>query len=155
MTVSMSISFPLDGGFLRRQCPACDRQFKWHHGPTGDRPTDFVDPAVYFCPYCGETAAHDQWWTDEQVEFIQVNQVRLAQGEIREMLRDLERSTSRGLIQFKVGSSTPDSPAPDALHEPADMVLVEPPCHPWEPIKVLSEWTQPLHCILCGELFAI
>ena len=45
-------SLPLDADFLRRQCPECGRQFKWHVGPTEDTPEEFVDPPVYHCPYC-------------------------------------------------------------------------------------------------------
>jgi hypothetical protein len=30
--VSIPMSLPLDGdGFLRRECPKCERQFKWLH----------------------------------------------------------------------------------------------------------------------------
>lgn len=44
-------------------------------------------------------------------------------------------------------------PAPDHLHEPDDMVIVEPPCHPNEPLKVSDAAAQRLHCLVCGERF--
>jgi hypothetical protein len=34
------------------------------------------------------------------------------------------------------------------------MVIVAPPCHPWEPVKVPDEATGELHCLICGTAFA-
>jgi hypothetical protein len=32
--MSVSMSLPLDeDGFLRRECPTCERQFRWWHTP--------------------------------------------------------------------------------------------------------------------------
>ena len=42
---------------------------------------------------------------------------------------------------------------PDLLHEPPDMVVVQSPCHSWEPIKVYEDWRGSLHCLLCGQQF--
>ena len=36
--MSLSIELPLDSGFLRRECPNCQLEFKWHHGPTETTP---------------------------------------------------------------------------------------------------------------------
>ncbi len=35
---------------------------------------------------------------------------------------------------------------PEPLHEPDDMVIVEPPCHPSEPLKVPEGATGHVHC---------
>ena len=151
--MSISIPLPLDDGYLRRECPNCERQFKWHHGPTEARPDDFQDPAVYWCPYCGDTAPPDAWWTAEQISFAQQS---LAEPTLRELTDAFNRDTGRqrnSLIQFSMSYEAAD--APDALQEPADMTLVEPPCHPWEPIKIDDEWRDPLHCIVCGSEFAL
>ena len=32
-----------------------------------------------------------------------------------------------------------NAPAPTPLYEPDDMIIIEPPCHPWEPLKVPEE----------------
>ncbi len=41
--VSLAMSSPLDSdGFLYRECPICEREFKWLHTPEGDR--DWRDP---------------------------------------------------------------------------------------------------------------
>jgi len=140
------MSIPLDEGFLRRACPSCQREFKWHYGPTDDRPASFVDPPVYFCPYCGNSAPPDQWWTEGQREHaLQVTGSHA--GEIiRELLDD---------SPFIVRSSDDGPEPPSPLIEPHDMVTVQSPCHPWEPIKVLEDWNDPLHCLLCGLPFAV
>jgi Zn ribbon nucleic-acid-binding protein len=151
----MSISLPLDDGFLRRECPSCGRQFKWHHGPTDDRPEDAVDTDVYFCPYCGYSAPIDQWWTSDQVEYIEQIGLGEATRAVGDMFEDLERQTrSNSMIQFKATSGDAPEP-PDMMHEPSDMMVVESPCHPWEPIKAGDDWDDPLHCLICGEEFAI
>lgn len=150
---SFSISLPSDGPFLRRECPSCSRQFKWHHGPTDDRPEEEIDPSVYFCPYCGESALPDHWWTQEQAEYAR----QVSAGPImRETTADLRkglRTSRKSLIKFSVDCEEPEPPAP--LHEPSDMVVVLSPCHPWEPIKIVDDWREPVHCLMCGERFSV
>ncbi len=34
------------------------------------------------------------------------------------------------------------------------MVIVEPPCHPWEPLKVPDDGRSNFYCLVCGEEFA-
>jgi hypothetical protein len=149
---SFSLPLPLDNGFIRRECPKCERQFKWYAGSTDDKPSDAVDPEVYCCPYCGETASRDHWWTRDQIEYAKaavsgpVN--RLLADELRRSL-DTERHS---LIRFDVRCDEPDSPA--ALHEPSDMVAVQSPCHPWEPLKIAEDWRAAVYCLICGTRFA-
>ena len=148
--MDISVEFNLDDGFLRRECPNCERQFKWHHGPMDDRPDDAVDPPQYTCPYCGEPGANDAWWTPEQLDYI----MEAAQGPAMEMIADeLERGFKRSKhITFEKGSiDVPALPPPPA--EPGDMTGVASPCHPWEPIKIAESWDQPIHCIVCGRTF--
>jgi hypothetical protein len=152
---SFSVALPLDSGFLRRECPKCARQFKWHHGPTSDRPDTAVEPAVYFCPYCAESAPLDDWWTQEQLEFM--TQIaagpagRMAADELKDALKPLEA----GPITIKASLDYKEPEPPSALHEPADMTLVEPPCHPWEPLKIAEDWREPIHCLVCGDAFRL
>ncbi len=69
---SFSVMLSLDSdGFLRRECPHCLQEFKWHNGPTEDRPEGEEDPPVYHCPRCGASAAPDQWWTPEPMPLSQ------------------------------------------------------------------------------------
>lgn len=151
--MSISVTLPLDYGFLRRECPDCERQFKWHHGPTDVRPADAVDPPVYFCPYCGASAPVGHWWTTEQAEHLgQLGTEEIGRA-LSDAFRDLGRRNRNSLIKFKVKPSAGSEP-PDLMHEPHDMVVVEPPCHAWEPIKIADEWAGTLYCLVCGEQFA-
>jgi hypothetical protein len=28
------------------------------------------------------------------------------------------------------------------------MIIVLSPCHPWEPIKIMEDWGEPVHCLV-------
>lgn len=147
-----SVQLPLDDdGFLRRECPHCLQQFKWHHGPTADQPEGEADPAVYYCPRCGASAAPDHWWTQEQLGFMRDSvagpALREAADEIQKAFRGV-----KGLTYKRGQLDEPEPPA--ALHEPNDMLILAPPCHPWEPVKVPEEATARVYCVICGQLFA-
>ena len=107
--------------FLRRECPSCERQFKWFHGHTADRPDHCLDPLLYTCPYCGEAAGHDSWWTKEQLEFAQD---AAAGPAIDAMADELARAFRRTPgIRFEPSRKhRPDPPMP--LLEPDDMTMV-------------------------------
>ncbi len=153
--MDVSVQLPLDNGFLRRECPACEREFKWHHGPTSERPQDAVDPEVYFCPYCGGTAPPDSWWTKEQLAYVQQVAAGSVAGEMGDAFEDAlghQRPDSFIRIEVERGD-LPEPPA--ALHEPNDMTILQSPCHSWEPVKVVETWSEPLHCLLCGENYAV
>lgn len=153
MEFSISV-FTDEDGFLRRECPTCERQFKWFYGETSERPDDAMDPEVYFCPYCAVPAPTDQWMTVEQVQHAQ----EAIAPELNQMLNDelkkIARSAGSGLMKmtFKPGP-TPTPPAP--LTEPNDMVMVESPCHAWEPLKIVEDWAEQLHCLVCGAAFVV
>ena len=149
--MNVSVSLPLDAGFLRRECARCERQFKWHDGPTAERPTDAVDSNIYFCPYCGESAPSDNWWTKDQLEYVQGIGIGEISREFNDTFRRLEQETRDSMVTIK-GQIEQLEP-PDPLHEPADMVVVQSPCHSWEPIKVYEDWRRPLHCLSCGQQF--
>jgi hypothetical protein len=155
--MEIPVTLPLDpDGFLRRQCPRCERLFKWFHGTTEDAPLDLPDPEVYFCPYCGEESATDQWFTDEQVDYIQAvaaqEALKLVDRELGSSIEALNRS-SGGLLKAEMDVPYSNPPAP--LVERDDMVAVSSPCHPHEPIKIAEFWEEPIHCLVCGELFTV
>jgi hypothetical protein len=147
--MSSSMSVPLDAdGYLRRECPTCERQFKWHPGDD-----DFPIVDQYFCPLCGVPAGLDDWWTQEQLDHAQVLLMPEAMRVITDALGDAFKNSKH--VTYKPSQDVHgDVPAPDVLHEPDDMVIVEPPCHPAEPLKVPEGATARLHCLICGELFA-
>ena len=154
--MEIKAELPLDvDGYLRRQCPRCERVFKWHNGPVGDVPSDAPEPDVYYCPYCGEPSPLDQWFTNEQVDYLQSlvmgEALNLVERELGPAVDQLNRSG--GMINARLDVPRDNPPAP--LFEPDDMLAVAPPCHPYEPIKVLEDWDAPLHCLICGEPFTV
>lgn len=150
--MDMSISLPLDEGFLRRECPSCIRQFKWFNGATEEHPPDALEPDAYFCPYCGVAAVKDSWWTPSQIEFVQGT----AQHEVlRTAERELGGLTSRPDSFLRIEVDVPSSSPPAPLTEPSDMSAVAPPCHGYEPVKVYEDWSDPLFCLVCGERYIL
>ena len=115
-------------------------RFRWHLGPMNDEAAAEQEPDAYFCPLCGVPAGTDQWWTKEQLEYAQARA-------IPEVLAQMSNETG---LRFE-----PTSDVPAAMTEPNDMDIVQPPCHPHEPIKVPTDHEQPIHCLVCGSTFAV
>jgi len=44
---------------------------------------------------------------------------------------------------------------PEPLAEPEDMVRVDMPCYPEEPLKVDEEWEGEVGCLICGIRYPI
>lgn len=146
------MSLPLDvDGFIRRECPNCEREFKWHHGKTDEAPDDYVYPPVHCCPLCGQSAALDKWWTPAQAEYAKDFATRPALDQLGEELKDVFRGTNF----LKIELSNDRFDVPDPLVEPDDMEMIAPPCHPWEPVKVPKDSSAPYYCLLCGEAYAV
>lgn len=151
--MELSISLPLDiDGFVSRQCPACRGRFKWFDGERDDKPEDVGDPDVYFCPLCGQTAPPDEWFTDEQVAYIRGQVAGPAVDWVARELEDsIEGLNRTGLVEASVHTEV-EEPAGTPV-EADDMTMVEPPCHPWEPVKIPEEQESPLHCLFCGQRY--
>lgn len=149
------MSLPLDSdGFLRRECPKCELQFKWLPGGTGDEPDDYLDPPVYHCPYCGVSAPPDQWWTRQQLDYAQTMMAGSALGVIRDQLDDAFKGMAGGPLGIGIELSSDEPEPPDPLVEPDDMQGVQPPCHPWEPVKLDEDMGDSAYCLVCGARFA-
>ena len=148
--VELSMSLPLDSdGFLRRECPTCEREFKWLASQGDDEDATPAPEGGYFCPYCAIQAPPEAWNTKPQVEMAQAIAMREVLGpEVEKLERSLGKS-SGGLIEAKLEYELPDEPEP--LTEDDDMRRVDFECHPDEPVKVLDEWAKPVHCLLCDS----
>lgn len=150
--IRIPMNLPLDSdGFLRRECPTCEREFKWFSHDEGDSNAEPV--SQYFCPLCGEPAAINAWWTPAQLEYGYASGGpeidRAVQSAVSDMFKDIKG------FEFKPNSSfSLDVETPDSLVEPDDMMIVEPPCHPNEPLKVPAGALERLHCLVCGVPFA-
>jgi hypothetical protein len=151
--VIMGMSVPLDSdGFLRRECPTCEREFKWLQSSEDEADATPPPDGGYFCPYCAIQAPDGQWFTKTQIELAQ-NMV--ATQVVGPMLKDFSRDLnsvgrrSGGLISVSAKYDAPDEMEP--LTEADDMKRVDFACHPGEPVKVLDDWDDPVHCLVCGE----
>jgi len=64
---NIEVNIPLDSdGFLSRECPYCKMRFKVHKD-------DFDGarlPDELCCPYCGQTATKDEFWTTGQIKYL-------------------------------------------------------------------------------------
>lgn len=150
---SVSVHLPLDSDdFLRRECPSCEREFKWFSHDEHDPNVERV--GQYFCPLCGVPAGVDQWWTPAQAEYA--NAAALASPAAAQHIQDIVEDAFKGLTRFKRSSDFDlDVESPEPPYEPDDMVIVEPPCHPNEPLKVPETATGGVHCLVCGARFAV
>ena len=140
---STSMSLPLDSdGFLRRECPTCEREFKWLYsgGAEAHGSEATVPDGGYYCPYCGVQAPPGDWWTPAQLEQARAT---AASDIVGPMLADFARS---------IGGRYNDAPErPEPLTEDDDMVRVNFLCHPTEPVKVMEDWSAPVRCLICGQ----
>ncbi len=151
--VTLGMSVPLDSdGFLRRECPTCEREFKWRPSEDDDGEDEALSPdGGYFCPYCAIQAPTGHWLTKAQVELAHnIVATEVLGPMLKDFNRDLRKIGRRsgGLISVSADYDGPDPMEP--LTEDDDMRRVDFECHPSEPLKVLDDWAGPVHCLVCG-----
>ena len=86
------ISVPItadEDGFTGRECPntECEGYFKIVSGTSLEG-----DGLPCHCPYCGHTAGHDEFWTQEQIRYAKSVAMRRMSDAIRKDLKSLEFS---------------------------------------------------------------
>jgi DNA-directed RNA polymerase subunit RPC12/RpoP len=141
-----SMSMPLDSdGFLRRECPHCSQEFKWLHNDSESERE--MEPGGYHCPYCDGRSV-DGWWTRSQFAAIEDETAFFAESQIHEMFKGMERQSNQ-FLKIKAGSAPRRRKRP--LTEPDDMKRIDFACHPAEPLKVLEDWSERVHCLVCGR----
>lgn len=142
----LSVSVPIevdDDGFLRRECPHCEREFKW-------LPSDDSEPMPaegYHCPYCNQQADADHWVTKAQIDYVGAVDMQEFAGPL---LDDLEQSFNRGHGMVSAHFERGDTSTPVKPSEPNDMRRIDFGCHAKEPVKVDDGWIEPVHCLICG-----
>jgi ribosomal protein S27E len=144
-----SMSVPLDSdGFLRRECPTCEHEFKVFIDQEGDEEAEAQDapPGGYYCPYCAIQAGPDAWFTKAQLDAAKS---KLMEEFVDPMLDDFKRSVENSPF-VSVNVDKTDETVPD-LTETDDMRRVDFACHPGTPVKVADDHTGPVHCMICGQ----
>lgn len=152
--LTLGMSVPLDSdGFLRRECPTCEREFKWLPSLDQDEGPERVPDGGYFCPYCGVQAPTNVWLTQAQQSLAQnMVSTEILGPMLKRFAENVEGlgQKSGGIISASVDYDEPDKI--DPLTELDDMKRIDFVCHPSEPLKVLDDWTKQVHCLICGEL---
>lgn len=115
-----SISIPPDDkGYLGRECPECEQYFKITLGTglTGD-------DLPCHCPYCGHSAAQDQFFTNAQIEYAQSVVINKVTGAFIKDLKTLEfNHRPRGA--FGIGISMKVEGRPQPIRHYTEMELEE------------------------------
>ncbi len=92
-------------GFTGRECPVCKRYFKIKFG------TGLEGSVPCHCPYCNHIAPHDQFWTEEQINYAKSVALNYASNEILKVLKKSEVKPKRNqFISFEIkvkGKPTP------------------------------------------------
>ena len=141
-----TVSIPLDDdGFIRRACPACEREFKYAYA---DSPNEATEPDArgFCCPYCAVWADQNSWFTEAQVAFLGQAGLAAVADEVNEALS--RPDNPGGFVKYTPGQL----PVPEGMPpESNDMRRVDFGCHPADPLKVVDEWNQAIHCLICGS----
>lgn len=115
-----SISIPRDeNGYLGRECPECERYFKITPG-TGLIGTDLP----CHCPYCGHTAAQDQFFTKAQIEYARSVVINKVTGALIKDMKSLEFN-HRPKGPFGIGISMKVEGRPRPIRRYSEMELEE------------------------------
>lgn len=173
--IKMDLSFPLDkDGFFRRECPFCRREFKILLKK--DELTDIARKGIdsfmikpeeettgsdesarseteFICPYCGQRASSNNWWTQEQLAYIGIVVKNIMAKMINEcLIHPLKENFGKSAndmasIQFK--SREMKQQEPWISPEVNDMEVFDLPCCQRK-IKIEENWTEVTHCFFCG-----
>ncbi|WP_367356767.1 hypothetical protein [Mesotoga sp.] len=168
---TIQVFLPLDiDRFLRRECPYCKREFKIEVPDELLRQEDEKFTAEYMveaeentqitqanekemnCPYCGQVAPANHWFTIEQLSYIQALAMNWCIENLnREVLEKMQKRfscRSRG-TRMKFSKQKLKTANAWINLERNDMRLIELPCCNVR-LKILENWKEKIYCIECG-----
>jgi uncharacterized Zn-finger protein len=148
--VKIPMTLPLDSdGFLRRECPYCKREFKVFPSQKEEDMEESNVIVELFCPYCGQSAGKNSWWTGEQRRYAkEIALKKVLEPELEELGKSLENIGKGSFIKIKM--EKPSFKTPKIHEEADDMKLFDLPCCK-ERIKLEENWKGYVHCIVCGK----
>jgi len=172
--IEINISLPLDDeGFLRRECPFCRKEFKvmltkeelvtlaqegidsfmTEAEAKTDSDANGSEELKQFCPYCGQRATNDSWWTQEQLSYINVFAQNIMASLINEnLLGPLQRNFGHqqsGPFSISFQAHKMEQQEPWISPEVNDMSAFNLPCCNRK-IKIEENTAGPKHCFFCG-----
>lgn len=137
----LAMRIPLDAdGYLRRECPNCERDFKRVVQKAFDTERSWRSPEGLYCPYCGLQSTSNTWLTKAQVQY---SKKVLAELVARERTR-------KGIKTLLPPPHVSSRLTRGELSEANDMRIVRSPCHSEAAIKVSDRWIGDLRCTVCG-----
>ncbi|HDG96652.1 MAG TPA: hypothetical protein ENG73_00545 [Desulfobacterales bacterium] len=173
--IKMNLSFSLDDdGFFRRECPFCRKEFKilLEKDELADLAQKGIDSFMiepeeeavdldkstrseteFTCPYCGEQASSDSWWTQEQLAYIGIVVKNIVAKMVNEhLVRPIKKGfgkPTRGIVSIRFKGKEMEQQEPWISPEVNDMEAFELPCCQRK-IKIEENWTNVIHCFFCG-----
>lgn len=172
--IEKRISFPVDDkGFFRRACPFCQREFKVllekeeltdvaQQGldsymvvkeEVKEKPKDKETESRFFCPYCGQQALGNSWWTESQLGYVRSITENITAELINEnLIRPLKKSfpkSSSGLISISFEGKEMEQRELHIAPETDDMEIFDLPCCNRK-IKIENNWEDLVYCFFCG-----
>lgn len=108
MEISVTIEPDADG-YTGRECPTCEKYFKIKFG------TGLPGDPDCHCPYCNHTGPQKEFWTKQQIDYVQSIAMHRLSGQFLAQLKKLERrSDPRAMIS--IGFTVKGSPTPIAYY---------------------------------------
>jgi hypothetical protein len=168
-----TVKFPLDDeNFFRRECSFCREEFKIQlsneeltdlankgfesfltNEESKDDEEQDEDEVDLFCPYCGQQAQSDHWWTQEQLSYLRIYAKNIAAKIINEQLiKPIKRNSNKSssdLFSINFESKEMKYQEPWISKEVNDMDLFGLPCCE-KKIKIKEEWKNNVYCFYCG-----
>jgi hypothetical protein len=171
----MNLSFPLDeDGFFRRGCPLCHKEFKvlLEKEELTDLAQKGIDSFMleekeketnlaksessgteFVCPYCGQRAPSDSWWTQEQLAYVGIVAKNIMakivnENLIRPLKRTFQRSSS-GIVSIRFEGKEMEQQEPWISPEVNDLEIFDLPCCQRK-IKIEENWQGKVYCFFCG-----
>jgi len=173
--IRMNLSFPLDDdGFFRRECPFCRQEFKillekeeltdlaqkgidsfMIESKEGRADSNEIEHSEteFICPYCGQRAPSDSWWTQEQIAYMSIIAKNIMAKIVNENLIRPLKKTSQGLgsgmvfVQFE--GKEIEQEEPWISPEVNDMEIFDLLCCQRK-IKIEENWQGTVYCFFCG-----
>jgi len=171
---TIQMLFPVDDeGYFRRECPYCRKEFKvlLEKNEMGDMIRQLEDSylidesselktdddreqeALFTCPYCGQEADGDSWWTQEQLLHIRTHLENLVADMLNEQLiRPLKRKFGRktsGPVSIRFEGKEMEKKKAWMSPEAGDMKIFDLLCC-GRKVKIEPEWSETVCCFFCG-----
>lgn len=168
--INIQVNFPIDDqGFFRRECPYCNREFKIHaeQNDLQDVQSKLIESYLVdnsnnerenssdedieqlYCPYCGQSAIPQAWWTQDQLKYSRTFIQNIMNEMInKQLIQPMKKRTQNSKILSFKGKELRQNQAWIAP-EVDDMQVQHLECCDKD-IKLLDDYSRDFYCFLCG-----